>query len=241
MSLETVDFSQLQLKPEQRLLDLGCGEGRHSISAWLREELEVVGLDLGLTDIKTARSRLADFPNLDNRSGYCAFVAGSGLSLPFADATFDHVICSEVLEHIHDYQPVLGEIARVVKPGGSVTVSVPRYFPEWVCWQLSDAYHEVKGGHIRIFKARDLSDAIQALGMQPTARHWAHALHVPYWWLKCLFWGREPEHFLVRQYHRLLVWDLMQKPWLTRTLDRFFNPILGKSIVMYFRRPGSTP
>ena len=66
MSLETVDFSQLQLKPGQRLLDLGCGEGRHSISAWLREELEVVGLDLGLTDIKTARSRLADFPNLDN-------------------------------------------------------------------------------------------------------------------------------------------------------------------------------
>ena len=118
---------------------------------------------------------------------------------------------------------------------------MPRYFPEWVCWQLSDAYHEVEGGHIRIFKARDLSDAIQALGMQPTARHWAHALHVPYWWLKCLFWGREPEHFLVRQYHRLLVWDLMQKPWLTRTLDRFFNPILGKSIVMYFRRPGSTP
>jgi SAM-dependent methyltransferase len=147
------------------------------------------------------------------------------------------VICSEVLEHIPNYASFLDEIHRVLKPGGLFAVSVPRYFPEWVCWQLSDAYHEVEGGHVRIFRTGELKQRIQNLGMKFLTRHWAHSLHVPYWWLKCLFWKNADEHFLVTQYHRLLVWDLMHRPWLTQALDRLLNPLLGKSVVMYFRQP----
>jgi hypothetical protein len=43
----------------------------------------------------------------------------------------------------------------------------------------------------------------------------------------------------VRQYHRLLVWDIMKAPALTRSLERILNPILGKSVVMYFLKPAS--
>ncbi|HCG70405.1 MAG TPA: SAM-dependent methyltransferase, partial [Gammaproteobacteria bacterium] len=57
------------------------------------------------------------------------------------------------------------------------------------------------------------------------------------WWLKCLLWDSADDNVLVRGYHRMLVWDLMQRPWLTQTLDRLFNPVLGKSVVMYFRQP----
>ena len=64
--------------------------------------------------------------------------------------------------------------------------------------------------------------------------HWAHALHSPYWWLKCLFWSSADSNPLVKAYHRLLVWDLMQQPWLTRTLERLLNPLMGKSVAMYF-------
>ncbi len=170
-----------------------------------------------------------------NKGGYCAFIQGTGHQLPFPDNAFDHVICSEVLEHIPNYASFLSEIQRVLKPGGLFAVSVPRYFPEWVCWQLSDAYHEVEGGHVRIFRTGELKQGIQNLGMKFLTRHWAHSLHVPYWWLKCLFWKNADEHFLVRQYHRLLVWDLMHRPWLTQTLDRFLIPLLGKSVVMYFQ------
>ena len=237
MSLETIDMDRLNIRPGDQLLDLGCGEGRHSISAYLQSDANIVGLDLGLQDLRTARSRLEDFPITSEKAGSCNFVRGTGHTLPFPDNTFDHVICSEVLEHIPDYPSFLKEIQRVLKPGGLFAVSVPRYFPEWVCWQLSDAYHEVEGGHVRIFRANDLKQRIQSMNMKFLARHWAHSLHVPYWWLKCLFWDNAEEHILVKQYHRLLVWDLMQQPWLTQTLDRLLNPILGKSVVMYFRHP----
>ena len=233
MSLETIDFERLNFRPGDSVLDLGCGEGRHSISARLQADIRVVGLDLSHDDLITARQRLEDF-NLEETS-HCDFVRASGLHLPFADNSFDQVICSEVLEHIVDYHSVLKEIKRVLNPGGLFAVSVPRYFPEWVCWMLSSAYHEMPGGHLRIFRTSELRGAITELHMRFLSRHWAHSLHVPYWWLRCAFWQRGEHTAVVTQYHRLLVWDLMQKPWITRTLDRLLNPVMGKSVVMYFR------
>ena len=136
--------------------------------------------------------------------------------------------------NIPDYQPVLKELVRVLKTGGILGVSVPRFGPEWVCWKLSDAYHEVPGGHVRIFKANRLRQDIEAQGLVFFRRHWAHALHVPYWWLKCAFWNPEKDAPVVKAYHRFLVWDLMDHPPLTRGLEKIMNPIMGKSVVMYF-------
>ena len=233
MSLETIDFDRLNFRPRDVVLDLGCGEGRHSISARLAADIHVIGLDLSHSDLMTAQQRLGDFDFGEQTQ--CDFVQASGLELPFDDHSFDHVICSEVLEHIVDYDSVLTEIKRVLKPGGLFAVSVPRYFPEWICWVLSSAYHEAPGGHLRIFKASQLKNAVIKLHMRFLSRHWAHSLHVPYWWLRCALWQRGENTPIVTQYHRLLVWDLMQKPWITRALDRLLNPIMGKSVVMYFR------
>ncbi len=229
MSLDTVRWELLDIADGDRILDLGCGEGRHAITASLLAKSQVVGVDLARDDLKVAHSRLSDFSSPE-----CTFICGNGKHLPFADSTFDKVICAEVLEHIPDYEAVLEEIKRVLKPDGLFAVSVPRFFPEWVCWRLSREYHEVEGGHVRIFRSRRLRNAVEAHEMQRVSRHWSHALHVPYWWLKCLFWNTADDNPLVRTYHRMLVWDLLEAPWLTRTLDRLLNPILGKSIVMYF-------
>ena len=235
MSLETIDFNRLNLRSGDRILDLGCGEGRHAISAYLLADVEVYGIDLSATDLATAHTRLQEFAHTpENANHRCTFIRASGLKLPFADNSFDKAICAEVLEHIPNYQGMLLEIRRVLKPGGIFAASVPRFFPEWVCWKLSDAYHEVEGGHVRIFTSSELRRAIETLRMRRFARHWAHSLHVPYWWLRCLFWSSGEDTTAVRTYHRFLVWDLMQKPALTRWLDRLLNPIMGKSVVMYF-------
>jgi SAM-dependent methyltransferase len=236
MSMETINFDHLQLQANDRVLDLGCGEGRHAITAYLRENIESVGVDLSLKDLKTTRDRFNEFQDPDNTCKSLNISVAKGQKLPFADNTFDKVICSEVLEHIPDYRSVLGEINRVLKTGGIFAASVPRFFPEWVCWQLSDPYHEVEGGHVRIFNAGHLRGDIEDLGMIFFKRHFAHSLHVPYWWLKCLFWRKEGEEQagIVDLYHRFLVWDLMKKPKVTTILDKVFNPILGKSVVMYF-------
>lgn len=235
MSLETVDFARFPLRRGQTVLDLGCGEGRHAIIAYLEAEVTVVGMDPSWRDIGTARERFREFEMPDATERSLTLLLGNGLELPFVDGSFDRVICSEVLEHIDDYETVIEEIHRVLKPGGLLAVSVPRFAPEWVCWKLSDAYHEVDGGHIRIFRKSALRRAIEAFGMVSYDSHGAHALHVPYWWLRCLF-DNDADAAPVSAYHRLLVWDLMRRPRLTRWLDRLCNPFFGKSIVMYFVR-----
>jgi ubiquinone/menaquinone biosynthesis C-methylase UbiE len=234
--VQTVDFQHFSLAPGDRVLDLGCGEGRHVIAASLQPGVEAVGVDLCLDDLITTRDKYRELSDYADSTAVFALASANALALPFADDSFDRVICSEVLEHIPDYRGALREIERVLKPGGLFCASVPRSWPERLCWRLSDGYHKVRGGHLRIFDVGELRDQIEELGLRQYHRHWAHALHVPFWWLKCLFWDRQDSHPLVRLYHRFLVWDLMDRPWLTRGLERCLNPFMGKSVVMYFRK-----
>ncbi|WP_034833240.1 class I SAM-dependent methyltransferase [Endozoicomonas numazuensis] len=238
--MQTIDFNRLKLRNGDKVLDVGCGEGRHSIAAWLEAKVDVTGLDLCEKDLQTARNKqqeAVDYLQGSQEGRSIQFIQGNALELPFEDNTFDKIMCSEVLEHIPDYQGVLAEIKRVLKPDGLLAVSVPRAWPEEICWRLSKAYHEVEGGHIRIFNSTHLRHDIESLGWRRYSRHWAHALHSPYWWLKC--WKWEQPSRLVDQYHKLLVWDLMEKPKVTRITEKLLDPVLGKSVVMYFEaEPG---
>jgi hypothetical protein len=126
-----------------------------------------------------------------------------------------------------------------LKPGGLFCASVPRTWPEQICWYFSTAYHSVEGGHLRIFAASELRGEIEAQGFSFLRRHWAHALHSPYWWMKCIAWENQDQNWLIKQYHRFLVWDLMDRPWLTRALETVLNPLMGKSVVLYFRKEAS--
>ncbi len=232
----TIDFKFVKTKPNDTILDLGCGEGRHAIGALFHEpDVYVVAVDLNQNDLVTAQRRHSDF-NKD-ASQRCLYSLANGYTLPFRDHTFDHIICSEVLEHVKDYRAILAEINRVLKPGGTLNISVPRFWPEKVCWALSEAYHKVEGGHIRIFKSHALRKDVQEHNFEFTKKHWAHALHVPYWWLRCAFWVRGESFFLTRLYHKVLVWDLIKRPRTTRIIEKILNPILGKSVVMYFQKP----
>lgn len=234
--MQTVDFEKFGLQAGDTVLDLGCGEGRHVISAYIEADVHSFGVDLSFNDLQTTREKFQPFEKPKDDAKSFGLSQANALHLPFADNTFDKVICSEVLEHIPDYQAVLTEIERVLKPGGHFVASVPRFWPEWLCWAFSDEYHANVGGHLRIFKAGQLRQQIEQLGFFHFHRHWAHALHAPFWWLKCLFWESKEQSWLVKTYHRFLVWDLMDRPWLTRALEKLLNPLMGKSVVMYFRK-----
>jgi SAM-dependent methyltransferase len=164
---------------------------------------------------------------------------GSVYELPVADASFDCVIISEVLEHLHDEARALGELSRVLKPGGVLAVSVPRTCPEAVCWALSREYRNTPGGHVRIYRRRELVGLLERHGYRITGSHFAHALHAPFWWLKCLVGLDNDDAWPVRTYHRLLVWDLMRRPPLTRLADAVLNPFIGKSMVFYAVKEGA--
>ena len=234
--MQTVNFDKFNLNQGDRVLDLGCGEGRHVISAYLEGDVESIGVDLCHQDLVTTQDKAKDFVDRTLHQKYFALSAANAMQLPFADNSFDKIICSEVLEHIPDYEAVLDEMARILKPGGLLCVSVPRFWPESLCWHLSDDYHENEGGHIRIFLEKQLKRKVQQRQFRFYHKHYAHALHSPYWWLQCADWKNKETNRAVKAYHKLLVWDMMEKPWVTRFAEKCMNPVMGKSVVMYFQK-----
>ncbi|MCM3887040.1 class I SAM-dependent methyltransferase [Frankia sp. R82] len=236
----TVDFDRFPVSAGTRLLDLGCGGGRHTFEAF-RRGAEVIALDYSFTDVRDVQAMLGAMA-LEGQappSGRSAVVRGDALALPFADDTFDRVIAAEILEHLPADTAAMAEIARVVRPGGWIAVTVPNRFPERVCWSLSSAYHTVPGGHVRIYRRHQLREQLVAVGLEPVDTHFAHALHSPYWWLRCLVGVHDDDHPATRLYHRMLVWDMMRRPRVTRITERVLNPVLGKSIVLYLRKQPS--
>ena len=238
----TVDFDRLDARPGERLLDLGCGFGRHAYEA-LARGADVVTCDLGRPELESVIATAAMMVEAGQADGarLLAPVQGDATCLPFADESFDKVIASEVLEHVLDDATAFAELHRVLRPGGTIAVTVPAWLPEQICWKLSSDYHAptAEGGHVRIYTSTQLRSRMEKAGLRPGAQHHAHALHSPYWWLRCAVGPNKEinENRSVRAYHRLLEWDIVKQPLLTRTAERILNPVLGKSLVVYASRP----
>ncbi len=234
----TIDLARTaDLGPGCRVLDVGCGNGRHAAAAYRLRNAMVVAVDPCRADLESARDRLQLHERLgEHGGGRWSLCAADARDLPCADGAFDLVICSEVLEHVREDRRAVAEITRVLRPGGVLAVSVPRRWPERICWKLSDAYAAADGGHVRIYRRRELIGLLEQGGARTWAVHYAHSLHTPFWWLKCLVGPAREDHRLVRLYHRFLTWDMMRKPRATRFLEKLLNPILGKSLVVYLRK-----
>ncbi len=236
----TVDFHRFPIRDTDRVLDLGCGGGRHAFEAY-RRGADVVAFDASPAEL-TAVAAMAGAMGAAGEAPAAAHamcVSGDATLMPFADDTFDRVIAAEVLEHVPGDQRALHEISRVLRPGGLLAVTVPAWLPERICWRLSDDYHNVPGGHVRIYTRPELEIKLRRAGLVVGGHHHAHGLHSPYWWLKCAVGVQDDGHPLARAYHRMLVWDITERPALTRGLERALNPLIGKSLVIYARKPAA--
>jgi SAM-dependent methyltransferase len=232
----TIRFDRLGLAPGDRVLDVGAGFGRHVFEC-ARRGADVVAVDHAEDEVVQTRATLAAMVEAGEIDA-CRFkgvLRGDATSLPFADDSFDVVITSEVLEHIQDDVAAIGEMVRVLKPGGAFAATVPAWLPEKINWMLSDEYHapKVPGGHVRIYSATELKAKLAASGLDLRGSHRAHALHSPYWWLRCAVGPADDDHPAVRRYRRFLEWEIVEQPSSTRVAEAVLSPVLGKSIVFY--------
>ena len=239
----TVDFDRLGLRAGERVLDMGCGAGRHAFEMY-RRGADVIAFDMDADELANVSELFAAMREAGEvpLGAEADIKQGDALNLPFPDDEFDRVIAAEVLEHIPSDESAIAELVRVLRPGGTIAVTVPRWLPEKICWALSDQYHEVEGGHVRIYTGDELVGKLERAGLVFEGRDHAHGLHSPYWWIKCAVGVDNDQNPLVKAYHQVLVWDIMRTPRvsvLTRAAERVLNPLIGKSMVLYLRKPAA--
>ncbi|MFN6119690.1 MAG: class I SAM-dependent methyltransferase [Actinomycetes bacterium] len=240
----TIRFDRLGVRPGDLVLDAGAGFGRHAFEL-ARRGANVVALDYAADEVVGTRAVVGGMVAAGeiDPERYVGVLRGDATRLAFADASFDRVITSEVLEHIQADVDAIAELARVLKPGGTFAATVPSWFPEKVNWMLSDEYHAPKsvGGHVRIYSATELKAKLRTAGLEVTGSHRAHALHSPYWWLKCAVGPRRTDSRAVNSYQKLLEWEIVRQPTGMQLLERGLAPALGKSYVIYARKPLTAP
>ena len=232
----TVDFEILKLKNGMRLLDAGCGSGRHICHAYNNYAVDVVGVDKNENDLAKTRSLLQAISSTKYHENNWSLICTDITNLSFPDESFDVIICSEVLEHVVMADLALNELTRLLKRGGIMAISIPQFFPERICWALSDDYHNEAGGHIRIYKKKELLRMLSSVGLKYKQTCYKHGLHSPYWWLKCLVGHKKEDVKIVNLYKKILEWDIIKKPFITRALDKFLNLFIAKSIVVYVQK-----
>ncbi len=103
----------LELEEGQRVLDLAAGTGV-STAELRRSGAQAIGCDFSLGMLQAGRT--------NKRRRRVPFVAGDALHLPFADAAFDAATISFGLRNVSDVPTALGEMARVVRPGGRLVI-----------------------------------------------------------------------------------------------------------------------
>lgn len=233
--LLTVDLERLRIEPGDRLLDAGCGEGRHCFGA-LERGARVVGLDLDRPSLRAAAGGLRERGRERGRLG--AMLQGNTFQLPFPDGAFDRVICSEVMEHVHDFRAAARELARVTRPGGTLAVTIPTATSEHLYLRLGDDYFESPGGHIRIFRPRQLAEGLASAGFATRGVGFAHGLHTPYWVLRSVMGLPDADSSaLVRAYRRFLIRATASR-FLAR-VEGALNYVCPKSVILYAERCGA--
>ncbi|GIS76403.1 MAG: hypothetical protein CM1200mP12_21220 [Gammaproteobacteria bacterium] len=131
-----------------------------------------------MEDMKTAKSRIKDFSITDTNKSSVFLVR----RYPITSLQRQCIRCSHLFRGFRTLESLddaVSEIVRVLKPGGVLAVSVPRFIPELICWKLSSEYSKTPGGHVRIFRQKNLKKLILKESVSYTSFHWAQLFILP--------------------------------------------------------------
>lgn len=234
---QSIDPALLDIGPNDRVIDLGCGTGRHVLELAKRPGI-VHGADISRHDLRIGRYLLEIMRRRGEVRARVHWLLMAGEQLPFADGAFDRVICTETLEHVDDDSVLARELVRVLKPGGILAVSVPDEFSEKIFWKLSKNYRTHAGGHVRIYERARIVALLREAGLRPYAVRYRHSLETAYWLSHVAFWSDwGKQGTITRVFRSVLDSQRARSSRIVTMLDDIGNRILPKSIVVYSRKP----
>ena len=234
--LEAVDLDILRLRPGDRVLDMRSGTGRHVLQASLRR-CQVVGLDSDFESLRVAGNYINLIDSWGVVQAGVTLMMGWGDRLPFRDAAFDRVICTEVLEHIPDDLSAMREVVRILRPGGTVAFSVPDRLSETILWRQSWQYRNTPGGHVRIYGRRQLAARLKSAGLRLYAVRWRHSMETLYWIARIGPKDRWDSAGWVKSFRKFLDSKRTRNSRFFYRLEELTNYLFPKSIVFYGRKP----
>jgi SAM-dependent methyltransferase len=173
----SIDPALLPSGASARVLDVGCGDGRHIAEAALRG-CYAVGVDYDPAELHRARQRLGTLG--------VALVAADASRLPFRDGAFDAAICTETFEHLPDDVGAMRELSRTLRAGGTLLGAVPSHFTELVFFRLSRGYRNAPGGHVRIYAPKRLFDRLRGEGFSIASMRYVHFVDSLFWLRFCI-------------------------------------------------------
>lgn len=142
-----------------RVLDVGCGMGFMS-EALVRAGRDVVPLDIELSLVQRTTRRIDSYVPHGNGTLY------AGYAVPFADASFDTLVCLDVIEHVEDDARLVQEFQRVLRPGGQLVLTVPAL-------QMLYGQRDKNIGHYRRYNKPLLRQRFIAAGFElETLEYW---------------------------------------------------------------------
>jgi 2-polyprenyl-3-methyl-5-hydroxy-6-metoxy-1,4-benzoquinol methylase len=168
--LEPVDFARRSafllghVRAGERVLDVGCGEGRFA-AALARMGAHPVGVDLAAEPLRRARGQ---HPELDLRQ-----IPPAG-PWPLRDASFDVVWAGEVIEHVVDTAGWLSEVRRVLRSGGELLLSTPDHgrlrMLGWALFPSTfETHFDPRADHLRFYTRRALTELLEDFGLHDVA------------------------------------------------------------------------
>lgn len=232
----TVNFGLFRINNGDKVLDVGCGEGRHSFEACRLNHCMVCAMDIDDLSLRKTHYVLHYMDSQKVSKGNWNVLFGDALSLPFKDASFDKIICSEVLEHLEDDERGIRELVRVLKQGGAMAITVPTYLSEAVCWALDQDYYNHPGGHVRKYKAQELMDSLRRNNLAVYALRYEHAFHSIYWILRCIFRLKNEKSPIPALYYKFLEMQIVTRSRFVHRMERLCNFFFPKSIVIYTKK-----
>jgi len=217
-------------------LDAGCGTGRHTLHTCKLAKCRICSVDILEDDVKRTKILTKYMDQTGEAIGWGEAMTADSLRLPFIDACFDKIICSEVLEHVDSEEDGMAELVRVLKNRGSIAVTVPTYLSEALNWKIDSDYYNHPGGHVRIFKARGLADLMRRHDLKLYAVRFEHALHTIYWLLRCLFGLKNEKAKVPALFYKMLELQIINNAVIPNAIEGLGNFFFPKSIVMYARK-----